>query len=228
MHQYTNCYIAFLDILGFKNLINTKSCEEIYRIFSDNMRNPISGFYLGTKPVVSMSDIRVKVMSDSICFYVDSQIKNALVGLLATCQYFQSKLLELPEPILSRGAIVRGDIYATGDIVFGPGFVNAYLLEENYAKYPRIIVEECTIESAKEMTDPALSDYFAQCTFYDFDNYLVIDTLEMFEGFDTDGQKCTALLSYIENALSKMASDDPIQDKYMYLKHQLLRWYKPE
>ena len=28
--EYTNSYVSFLDILGFKELIKSKGCEEIY------------------------------------------------------------------------------------------------------------------------------------------------------------------------------------------------------
>ena len=33
MESYQKCTIAFLDILGFKNIINTKAFDEIKNIF---------------------------------------------------------------------------------------------------------------------------------------------------------------------------------------------------
>ena len=33
MKEYRDCYVAFLDILGFKNMINNKSCSELFEIF---------------------------------------------------------------------------------------------------------------------------------------------------------------------------------------------------
>ena len=35
METYSKCIVAFLDILGFKNMINTKAFEEIREIFSN-------------------------------------------------------------------------------------------------------------------------------------------------------------------------------------------------
>ena len=32
--KYMNCYIAFIDILGFKQMIETMPCSEIYEIYS--------------------------------------------------------------------------------------------------------------------------------------------------------------------------------------------------
>lgn len=226
MHQYTNCYIAFLDILGFKKLIDVKTCEEIYNIFSTKMKNPLSGFSIGTKSVINMEDIKTKVMSDSICFFIDSQKRNALGVLIAICAEFQSELLRLSEPILSRGAIVRGDIYNAGDILFGPGFVKAYQMEEHNAKYPRIIITAETMASAKDNTDANFSNHINERTFLDYDEFITIDSLGLFEGFDMSGEDCRHLLSYINDVLGTSV-DDSIREKYRYLKKNLLRWYKP-
>lgn len=227
IHQYTDCYIAFLDILGFKNLIDTKPCEEIYKIFSTKMKKPLSAFSKGTKSILDMEDIKMKVMSDSICFYVDSQKRNALVGLIATCAYFQVELLRMQEPILSRGAIVKGNLYTENHIVFGPGFVKAYQMEEHSAKFPRIILTRSMLEDARDNTDEDIVDYIPQTVFCDFDEFYAIDYLELFEGFDTRGEDCHRLLKHI-NSILGTTTDSSVREKYLYLKKHLLRWYKPE
>ena len=33
--EYVNSYIAFLDILGFKELVRTHTCEEILKVFDE-------------------------------------------------------------------------------------------------------------------------------------------------------------------------------------------------
>ena len=225
-HHYTDCYIAFLDILGFKQLINNKTCEDIFRIFALKMQKPLSGFYCGTQSIIDMHNVKMKVMSDSICFFIDSQVKNALIGLLATCAHFQYELLRLQEPILSRGAIVRGEIFADGDIVFGPGFVKAYQMEEHNAKFPRIIVTKSTLDNARDNTDVDVVHYISRTVFSDFDEFYAIDYLELFEGLDTNGGDCPRLLEHI-NSILGTTTDSSVQEKYLYLKKNLLRWYSP-
>ena len=225
--EYKNCYIAFLDMLGFKKMIESQKCSTIYEIFKKQLKKHIGKIYLGSELCFDMSNIKMKVMSDSICFYVDCNITNALIGLIVTCQSFQEQLLHLQDPILTRGAIVRGNIFAENDIVFGPGFVKAYLMEENNAKYPRIIMTKETIDSAKENTADDVKRLLFECTLVDFDEFYVVDYWELLNGLDTDNVFCPQLLSRINNIL-ETTLDISIREKYLYMKKQLLRCYNPE
>lgn len=224
--EYMNCYIAFIDILGFKKMIGTMLCSEIYEIYAKRMKKPLSRIYLGHELCFDMSDIKMKVMSDSICFFVDSSKTNALIGLVLICQSFQEQLLQLQEPILTRGSIVRGDLFAENDIIYGPGFVKAYLMEENNAKYPRIIMTKDTIDSAKENTANNMTGIISQCVFSDFDAFYVVDYWELLEGLDTEDIHCSQLLAHINHILDT-TTDNSIREKYLYMKKHLLRWYNP-
>lgn len=227
MHEYKKHYIAFLDILGFKEMIKDKTCEDIHKILSTKMKKPLSGVYKGTTSVVDMNDIKQQVMSDSICFYIECNKRNALAGLIFTCAYFQEELLRLEEPILIRGAIIQGDLYADDRIIFGPGFVRAYQMEEHCAKFPRIIVTKSTLDEALDDTEENIRDYISQTVFCDFDEFYVVDYMELFEGFDTSGEDCRYLLKYI-NSILGATTDSSVREKYLYLKKYLLHWYKPE
>lgn len=35
MEDYTRCYCAFIDILGFKRIVQSKTCSEIIGIFNE-------------------------------------------------------------------------------------------------------------------------------------------------------------------------------------------------
>lgn len=43
--NYTTCYIAFLDLLGFKKIIESKQCEEIVQIFSEIKKQKIKKIF---------------------------------------------------------------------------------------------------------------------------------------------------------------------------------------
>lgn len=225
---YTDCYIAFLDILGFKKMIESKQCNQIYEIYSKNMRKHLQAIYRGRNLLIDINDITMKVMSDSICIYVDSSKPNALFGLIMVCQYFQAQLLKLnDEPILARGAIVRGKLFSEGDIIFGPGFVNAYLMEENNAKYPRIIMTKDTIDSAVDKATDDTMDLIWNSTFRDFDAFYTIDYLELFQGEDKENKHCQRVLEHIDSILNSTL-DASVREKYLYLRQRLLVWYKQQ
>jgi hypothetical protein len=45
---------------------------------------------------------------------------------------------------LFRGGIAKGALHHSKNAVFGPAFLDAYHLEQNIAKYPRVVVDQAT------------------------------------------------------------------------------------
>lgn len=119
---------SFLDMLGFKKLINDSPCDKIAEIFAQfSNKKPLKTAYLGNRNIISEDTadaLKMKVMSDSICFYIDVNVTNALLWLIMSCMEFQYELYQNEMPIFLRGAIVRGNLYVEKDTMFG----NAKLL----------------------------------------------------------------------------------------------------
>lgn len=222
--QYQKCYVAFLDVLGFKEMIKTKSCEYIYGVFSKEFKQTVKQIYVDTTLAFDMSNIKMKVMSDSICFFVDSSLKNSLFGLVGVIANFQNELLCFEEPVLTRGAIVHGDIFSEGDIIYGPAFVDAYLKEEKLAKYPRIILDEGLIEESENNSDDNVYKALNQFSLFDFDGNFVVDYWQVFN--EINKNKYLDLLSYIEKVISENENESVVE-KYKYFKSQLLRRNRP-
>ncbi|MBD5508073.1 MAG: hypothetical protein HDR05_08510 [Lachnospiraceae bacterium] len=223
--EYVECYVAFLDMLGFKNLINDSSCDEIAGIFAKfSNSKPLKEEYLGDRNIISDNTadaLKVKVMSDSICFYIDVNITNALLCIILSCIYFQYELYQNNIPIFLRGAIVRGHLYANKDIIFGPGLTQAYLLEENNTKYPRIILTNETLQSVKIRKEYNLDDHLSMLrrfVFRDDDAFYVVDCIRiLFIGDQTIHEKVE---KRIEHMLDTTV-DSSIREKYLYLEKKL-------
>jgi hypothetical protein len=130
---YSPYIVTFLDILGFRELLRTKSADEIDRIIKLTRRHAADEKgeqkEIGLQTVAfSDSIIRLRSASESSgLFYELLDLLHAQAGLLAY-------------GVLVRGGIALGDVYRDGDRVFGPGFVEAYELESKVAVYPRIVV----------------------------------------------------------------------------------------
>lgn len=135
--------IAYLDILGGKNLI----CKD-----SDNtFLNHLNMFFedaiceAETANIFDNKDIIVKFFSDNILLAIklnnrDTNRTNKLTKLLNIVGNIQIEILEYG--YLMRGAIVEGEFYHNNKFVYGKALVEAVNIEENIAIYPRIIIQK--------------------------------------------------------------------------------------
>jgi hypothetical protein len=132
---YSERYCAFIDILGFSGLIRDLehgkvSVEEIYKV--------LSAFHTPSNPARPQdADLRYQSISDAVAL---SAAPNA-AGLNAICKAAE----ELSRRLLragyfTRGGLTKGSLYHNRSMVFGPALVDAYRLESQIAKFPRIVI----------------------------------------------------------------------------------------
>lgn len=224
--QYTKYYIAFIDLLGFKNIINSKTCHDIFTIFL-NIRNPVQQVQIykngAWHPLIdkdTMQKISIKIMSDSILFYIPATENDALCSLIMACTSFQAKMAQLADPILMRGGIVCGDMLALGDITYGPGLTSAYLLEDKIAKYPRIIIDENLVETAIKETSEKCHPLLQISLFRDNDSYYALNYFEAL-AHDNDNKNATQnFIAHVDSVLNSKL-DPSIREKYSYLKEKM-------
>lgn len=225
MREYKDCYIAVIDLLGFKTALNSYDCETIASIFDEINRQYIISFEKTGESILNQADLKFKVMSDTICIFVESSVKNSLTGLIAVCDFLQIRLLRLNIPILSRGAIVKGEIYHNNDVLFGKGFVKAYNLEEETAIYPRIIIDEEAVKSYKPF-DEAGQKYLDNNLIKDDYDYLYIsDYLFTFYGLNHEHDSWKNFAKYVYEKV-ETETNERIRDKYLYFKNNFPRIIK--
>ncbi len=221
MREYEDCYIAFIDLLGFKELVKKEKCETIASYFDKIteeyiIENQNSGSVL----VDFDSIIKRKIMSDTICLYVDASKKNSLASIVAACSYFQVKMLRMSEPVLTRGSIVRGNIFNNEDVTFGEGVSEAYLLEENVAKNPRIIIKKAVIDNSDN--DKEGKEYIETYVYDDGDGFYTLDYLLLFCGLDKAGNMWNKFSNYVRKTIDS-CTDTSILKKYLYIEKSIER-----
>ncbi len=159
--KYEKRLITFIDILGFKEIVkqsdnDLSKVELIYSVLeylknweiSDNWDLKLVEIEEDAqKRGVENFDIRKKTnitaFSDSIVVSVkiDNNINEMASTLIANLAYIGAILLE--KGVLFRGGITLGNlIHNENGTVFGQGLIDAYQLENNNAKYPRIILSD--------------------------------------------------------------------------------------
>lgn len=131
-----NKYIAYLDVLGFKELVYSKQTDKLETYFTA-IRETLDDLKYEKKSIKSL------LVSDSTILVSPDSSEDFKVLLLAV-QTIQSRLAL--KDIWIRGAICYGEVYYDdlSNIIVGKGLIDAYLLEQE-AKYPRVIINTSII-----------------------------------------------------------------------------------
>lgn len=133
--KYEDKIVAFIDVLGFSNLV-----------YSDKLE-PISHYYemilTDFKEAAIKKNLKFLMISDSIVVHAP-QTKDGFFAVIKVLSSLQHRLLL--KGILIRGGVSFGKLYVneTDNIIVGTGLINAYNLEKK-AIYPRIIIDRNVI-----------------------------------------------------------------------------------
>lgn len=156
-HNYTECYVAFLDILGFKEFILDKSStfEKIKDLFDLMKQLSIEQSIIiqsDTLHPEMMKKVKFNFISDTVILSIPKFGDNSLELLIFTVDILLSNVL-LNHQLLFRGAISEGTFYSHNDTIFGSSIVNAAILKKESAIYPRIIIPSDIINSYKSIAN---------------------------------------------------------------------------
>lgn len=134
-------YVAFLDVLGFKELVYKRNVDTLETYFSsiEDTLNLIR---------TDKQNIQSLLISDSTIL-ISPNTREDFRILLRAVQTIQAKLVQ--KDIWIRGAISFGEVFfdQQSNLIVGKGLVNAYLLE-NEAVYPRVIIDTSIIPMIAE------------------------------------------------------------------------------
>lgn len=222
--EYTECHIAFIDILGFKNLVMNEQCDYLYNVFQQIRVSSQTGFNLGNEFVSSFLLVKHYVMSDSIILYIDASIKDSFFALVRTCQFLQMSLLTMDTPILVRGGITSGPIFSENEIIYGKGLVNSYLLEENTAIYPRIIFTKQTLDNGRRNYESIKPEIDSLAFYKDRDELYNVNFMSL--EFIKDLRYISTYLDHVLSFCQKnidTETNNSVRSKYLWLKEQCLQ-----
>jgi len=160
--SYSKSFVAFLDILGFKDIVNKSRTNEGLKKLNE-VFNTINQEIEELKKIPAKKKIGYITISDSIILSIPkSQNNNDNINILRhlciAIGLIQKNLAM--KNIWLRGAISSGDTYFDSKLnqIVGPAYVTAYTLQETIAKTPRVIIDsriihELGCESAYDLID---------------------------------------------------------------------------
>jgi hypothetical protein len=134
--EYQDRYCAFVDILGFRNLV--ESLETDNRQFQE-----LKALLRRVHDVKRVDAGEARIVAQSISDAVALSAPITPVGLMGLFEAVKELYIDLLcQGYFMRGAIVRGKLYHEGQTMFGSALVRAYQFEAEIARYPRVIVTQ--------------------------------------------------------------------------------------
>ena len=166
VRKTTKHYIAYLDILGYKDFLKNKpeQSEQYLQTILDaveKVKHNVSAFQNTTNMFHINGELKLKIFSDNIvlCLPVgegSDEVRRAIVFLLEVASIQRGLIIE--HGLLVRGGIATGDLFINEDMVFGQGLIDAVDLEAQ-AEFPCIVASEETQQSLFRLLHSVKNEY---------------------------------------------------------------------
>ncbi|WP_156139585.1 hypothetical protein [Sphingomonas sp. 35-24ZXX] len=166
--DYRERYVAFMDVLGFSQLVSDADSEpykrEVILAIIKSLRNTISE--------IPPTNFRFTQFSDCIAVSAD-RTPEGLVSIFSGCAALVSELLQLG--VMLRGGIAVGNLVHTSDVLFGTGLLKA-LKHDRTGGNPRIALQPEVVSDAKrwgygDLTRTDHTDHFPMLhVLWEFEN----------------------------------------------------------
>jgi hypothetical protein len=134
--MYSVRYVAFLDILGFSDIVR-KTDHDPTPVRVNAIAESLTEIGSHHASVNESDDFQFQSFSDSIVMS-SALTPKGLLHILNSISELSIRLLSVG--LLLRGAIAKGNLYHDGSVIFGAALLDAYAIETNIAKYPRLIL----------------------------------------------------------------------------------------
>ncbi len=222
--EYQNRVVFFFDILGFRDLIekesNTKGfdCTDIFQLFDfikKFYQDEIDDKYSATKQITFFSD----------CVII-SFVENEIDQVFKTVCDIQILLVNLIlKGIVMRGAISYGKLFHDENYLFGPAFIEAYLIEKDKAKNPRIVCDNSILvlsQKGKSLNSAKQDlEVFTEIVKKDEDGFWYIDYIDGIQSLFNDNYEhinyLITLRKFIVDRIN-VAAIPSVKEKYLWMK----------
>lgn len=217
-YKLCNAVIAFMDILGSKDMIKKDSEEYLNRVHKTYEKT----IYEYSKLINGKFEMpKIKIFSDNIVLAVvvgDGEL-HKMAQLIIAAAVFQLSFLE--HKLLLRGGITYGDFFVDEIMISGNGVLDAYELESHYAVSPRIIISDDFAEDFKDSLPLDLRDLITNDD--EDEKYFINFASRLFFKDQNDRKKLiNKFLEDIQEKLKK-ENDEKIINKLEWLKRYLLK-----
>ena len=216
---YSERYVAFIDILGFSDIVRQSKASPDKAIQLITILEEIAGAQrFGTELEIPSDDFKAQSFSDCIVLSENASPKG-LFHFLASVTLLNFELLA--KGVFTRGGIAKGDLHHSDKVVFGPAMLEAYRLESSISRYPRILVDRLTHADYRDSSFQDLGSEYQKCPTLRFDDdgppfvdILVLLRSPTADGYSDEINKCKEA---IQHALNESVYDPKHFEKLRWL-----------
>jgi len=155
------CFVAFIDILGFSQMIEEDKGEGSQLKIIKNAIDTATSFMEERQQITNHPDhywyqeFKVKSFSDCFCISVPLEFDNGSKDYIQNFVSFYTWLEVFCNTLLANGFLCRGGItqgwhYFDNKIIFSKALVDAYLLESKQANHPMVMLHPNLIIKLRE------------------------------------------------------------------------------
>jgi hypothetical protein len=230
--EYTDCMIAFIDILGFDSKVrNMKSREDFSKVGKILFSLKETEKRINTNRDL-FKNLTITAVSDSIIITMPYQDPICATAIISMAHMLQYDSIATSFETLLRGYLTRGYVYHKDNIIFGEGYSKAYQKEKEIGHAPRIVIDPKIIEDGKKKSfnykgkekmayifDLVTKDTSDGCHFIDYLKPLRLEIGESRKNLIAERSKIKV---FIENSLKLYKDDERIRPKYEWLKNYFL------
>ena len=165
------CIVAFIDLLGVSHKIEVGSQWALDWVWL---------FYKSiTEEIKQHENVKFKIFSDNIliCKEIDEDNpKQCVLEIIEVLDKIE-ELMFTAKALFIRGAVVVDDLHFSDNFVYGKALVRAYELENKYAVYPRVVIDNSALELVNDEKLPIVQDKDG-LYFYDYIQFCIIENKE--------------------------------------------------
>lgn len=231
MSEYKEYIIFFLDILGFKEIIdkNKITVDDMLKKFDKAEYHLDYTKWINKREKdkfkwIDNEEKNYLQVSDSIILSFPVKTPSGLFYTILDVMRLQANFAAL-HGIFLRGACTCGNLYHNGTTIFGPA-MNKVVSMEKVAKYPRVIIPNKVItECSKHSSNQSYNDKdekndIIECLKMDTDGYYYIDYISYDTfGHETDSnEEWAEYICKLKEQIKKGLYEQEALDKYMWLK----------
>lgn len=238
--RYTERIVCFIDLLGFKGVVdqctqNEKVLIELHTMLNALQANKLAdAIFDGIPTLTSLGEWTTSEQTGtkeddkskwplSISQFSDSFVLSCPADNFSSCRlllqtvYALKRLFFWHLKIMMRGGIAKGQlIHEQGGVLFGPAMNAAYDLESKLAIYPRVLIE---VEASKQFREIlGADDRLLIPMFESFDGFTAVDMVSLLSLSKTpvnDGVQIKSQMDAIETDIRYNASSALPKIRYL-------------